>query len=149
MAEPDKLKDPLEKHLYLKDRDGNWIPFDGRSSLDLTVGLTLICETGNCGGTNTFYSPSFRIDKCGYFGVWIQCSSLGTINVNLSFKQSFDPTFANFVTPEGVGTVLTIADSNPHVVSLAPIPMPFILLTLVGVGSNDASTRARMMFFAQ
>lgn len=74
------------------------------------------------------------------FGLWIKAASAGVVNVAASLLQSWDNTAANFVVPESGGAIITVANTNAHVITVTPTPMTFFRIRLVGGAGNDAST---------
>ncbi len=90
----------------------------------------------------------FREGDFHNFGIWVQLAGT-TPNVNLQILQSHNDTLANYVVPETGGSILTIADGNPHVKSVIPVTMNFLRFRLVGQAGNGTNVTCNMLYARQ
>ena len=81
----------------------------------------------------------FRLFDFEDFALWVQASGT-TINVKVQLLLSYNDTTTNYVVPETGGTIITVTDQNPHVVSVTPVKMPWVRVRLLGQGANGADT---------
>lgn len=108
-----------------------------------------IFNDSNCGSTRVATTIPIDVATNSYFGIWLKCGSAGTVNVEITYEASYSQLTGDFATPEGVGVLLPIVDTNVHAIAVAPIPMKYIRFKATGVGSNDGSTVITGYIFTQ
>ena len=118
-----------------------WKVFDAE-----LVNGTASVESLRAGAGRGFDLTQFR-----FFGLWVNPTSVGgTANISVRLLQSWDDTAANYIIPDTGGTVTaSISDELPHAYSLAPVPMRFQRVRLVGVGTNPTDTVVDAYLFLQ
>src|SRR3990167_3167297 len=69
-------------------------------------------------------TPGFLLVESHFFGLWIQLVGAAP-DVKVQILQSWDDVAADFAVPASGGTVTgSVADTSPHIYSIAPAPMP-------------------------
>lgn len=113
--------------------------------------IDLIAENGGSpvviNATATVYLQSIALPKNASFGIELQFSSGGTIDVQVDWESgNVDLTAAQenaanggFVVSDAVSAGIT--DANNHFLALSPVVSKFGRLKLTGQGSNAASTQ--------
>ena len=114
-------------------------------------------------GTNsTTYSTIYPVSSSGYFGVWIDLTTLEPVGagahtpkVDISCQMSYDTTAANFATPTSMSLVADeMTSTAPTVVSMSPAPMKYMRFMAEGVAGSDTvgnttNTTITMYLFSQ
>lgn len=74
------------------------------------------------------------------FGLHVLATG-STPDVSVKLLQSFEDVSASYSVPDVNGTVLTVLDTNPHMVTVSPTPLPWLRFRLDGNAGNSADTR--------
>lgn len=70
-------------------------------------------------------------------GLWVDCAGTSP-NMKIQLLQSKDDVAADYAIPESGGTIITLTDGNPHVVSVTPTTMPWLRLRALANAGNSA-----------
>ena len=81
----------------------------------------------------------FRLTDFTDFGLWVKCAGASP-SITVRLLESYNDTSGNYVVPETGGTLITVADTSAHVVSVTPTKMPWARLRLVGGATNGTDT---------
>jgi hypothetical protein len=126
---------------------GNTTPIVGSDdSADILVNATAVV-----------YTKAINISRGQFFGLAAKAvSATGAAAVKLELQES--PIFtasldaaadANFVEPDGKSDLIDIADENMHILSPAPVAMPWMRIKITGAGGNPADTIVNLWNFMQ
>jgi len=101
--------------------------------------------------TDTTLSSAIRIGGGQYFGVWLQLvSASATPKVTIEYLCSYDRTAANFAIPDGASAIVSerVAETV-YIISVQPVPMPYIKFRVRGITGNATDTTVKLVFFSQ
>jgi hypothetical protein len=111
----------------------------------------LLIKNQTVGGTDIHTSEAVLADSRQYFGVWVKATSVvGTPALRIYFEQSFDREEANFSIPDAMPDVISaLGDENIHILSILPVPLPYLRFKVAGLAANPADTVVNLYLFAQ
>jgi len=118
------------------------------SFLDHLTIIDVITTPVSINATATAYTESFMLPKVSSadFAVIAKCSSGGTISVKFELEQSNSlpstegASDTNYVIPDDVAAIFTLADANKQVKAFSPDVTKYGRFKITGTGSNAAST---------
>lgn len=109
-------------------------------------------------GNVTVYSRIMRLNYGQAFGIALKAASSGVIALQIQLEQSDVSlteaeeglTNANYVVGDNVPDIVpALANSTKRIILVAPVPMKYCRLKIIGGALNDASTTLTANLFQQ
>lgn len=109
-------------------------------------------------GNVTVWSRVMRLNYGQAFGIAIQAASSGVVALQIQLEQSDVPlteaqeglTNSQYVIGDNVNDIVTaLANTTKRIILVAPVPMKYCRLKIIGGVSNDASTTLSANIFMQ
>lgn len=112
----------------------------------------------NIAGNVTVWSRVMRFNYGQAFGIALKAASSGTVQLQIQLEQSDVPltaaqeglTNTDYVVGDNVPDIVpALANTNKRIILVAPVPMKYGRLKIIGGASNDATTTLIANLFQQ
>ncbi len=103
------------------------------------------------------WTYTFRTSNLANLGVWVKCAGSSPV-IKIVLEESYldltdaQQTLTNtsYVVPDAFPDVFSnISDTNPHIVSITPVPMKHLRYKITGLTGNGANTTVTIYTFEQ
>ncbi len=122
---------------------GTFTVFDGTEDVGSTNTVSNGIYTTNAKGERA--QAMIRFDRPGNFSIFALATSSGTVTLEVVCIANFVDSLSTAVVPEGMADIINLSDETLHHVGFAPPVTPFMGIKVTGSGSNDATTKVKIV----